>query len=95
MKRPASDELTDAELAELESLLGRVDGGKIPNMESLDGFFAALACCPEMIMPSEYLPVIQSGETDDGDLTFENMKEASRFIALVSQHWNHVNHQLN
>lgn len=95
MKRPASDELTDAELAELDGLLGRVDGGKIPNMEALDGFFAALACCPEMIMPSEYLPVIQSGETDDGDLTFENMEEANRFMALVSQHWNHVNHQLN
>lgn len=35
-------------------------------------------------MPSEYLPVIQSGETDDGDLTFENMEEANRFMALVS-----------
>ena len=46
-------------------------------------------------MPSEYLPVIQSGETDDGDLTFDNMEEANRFMALVSQHWNQVNHQLN
>ena len=95
MKRPASDELTDAELAELDGLLARVDGGKIPNAEALDGFFAALACCPEMIMPGEYLPVIQRGETDDGDLTFENTEEANRFMALVSQHWNHVNHQLN
>lgn len=95
MKRPASDELTDGELEELDSLLARVDGGKIPNAEALDGFFAALACCPEMIMPSEYLPVIQSGDTEEGDLNFENMQEAERFMTLVGQHWNHVNHQLN
>ncbi|MGI9502065.1 MAG: UPF0149 family protein [Geminicoccaceae bacterium] len=95
MKRPASDELTDAELAELDGLLARVEGGRIPNTEALDGFFAALACCPEMVMPSEYLPVIQRGETDDGDLDFKSMEEANRFMELISQHWNHVNHQLN
>jgi uncharacterized protein len=94
MKRPAADELTDAELTELDGLLARVEGGRIPNTEALDGFFAALACCPDMVMPSEYLPVIQRGETEDGDLNFANMEEASRFMALVSQHWNHVNHQL-
>lgn len=88
-------ELTDAELEELDSLLARVDGGRIPNTEALDGFLAALACCPDLIMPSEYLPVIQRGETEDGDLDFENMREAGRFMELVGQHWNHVNHQLS
>lgn len=91
----ASSELNDAELAELDALLARVDGGSIPNTETLDGFFAALACCPDLIMPSEYLPVIQSGQTEDGDLDFESLEEAQRFMTLVNQHWNHVNHQLN
>lgn len=91
----ASNELTDAELAEIDGFLDRVDGGKIPNTETLDGFFAALACCPDIIMPSEYLPVIQGGKTEDGDLIFESLEEAQRFMMLVNQHWNNVNHQLN
>jgi uncharacterized protein len=90
----ASNELNDAELAEIDTLLDRVEGGRVPNAEALDGFFAALACCPDFILPSEYLPVIQAGETEDGDLVFESLEETQRFMALVSQHWNHVNHQL-
>lgn len=86
--------LTDAEDAELNALLARVERGKIGNTEALDGFFAAIACCPDMIMPSEYLPVIQSGATEDGDLVFECMEEAQRFMALISRHYNHVNDQL-
>ncbi|WP_366142241.1 UPF0149 family protein, partial [uncultured Tateyamaria sp.] len=27
---------------------------------ALDGFFAALACCPDLVMPSEYMPIICS-----------------------------------
>ena len=90
----ASKELTDVELAEIDRLLAQVDGGKIPNTEALDGFFAALACCPDLIMPSEYMPIIQSGETESGDLDFESLEEAKRFVTLVDQHWNYVNHQL-
>jgi len=85
MKRSAVDAtgLTDAEDAELNRFLGRVVGGMIHNTEALDGFFAAIACCPDMIMPSEYLPEIQSGETEDGDLNFEDMAEARRFMELA------------
>jgi uncharacterized protein len=87
--------LTDDELTELNDFLSQVDEGKIPNPEALDGFFAALACCPDLIKRSEYLSIIQSGKTEDGDLVFENMGEAKRFMNLVNQHWNYVNQQLN
>ena len=90
-----NSQLTDAEDAELNGFLSRVIGGAIPNTEALDGFFAALACCPDLVLPSEYLPVLQSGETEDGDLVFEDMNEAQRFMELVNRHWNHVNHQLD
>lgn len=90
-----NDQLSDAEDAELNDLLARVVGGKIPNTEALDGFFAALACCPDLVMPSEYLPVLQSGAKEDGDLVFESMNEAQRFMELVNRHWNHVNRQLD
>lgn len=88
-------ELSDREVGELGDFLDRVRGGAIPNIEALDGFFAALACCPDLIMPSEYMPIIQTGETEDGDLDFENMEEAERFVELVNRHWNHMNRQLD
>ena len=88
-------ELTTLEIKDLDRFLALVVGGNIPNSEALDGFFAALACCPDLVMPSEYMPVIQSGKTEDGDMVFEDMKDVQRFMDLVSQHWNYVNHQLN
>lgn len=90
----ADKALTDDELAVLDGFLARVEGGRIPNTEALDGFLAALACCPDLVMPSEYLPVIQSGRTADDDLVFESMAEAKQFASLVMRHWNYVNHQL-
>jgi uncharacterized protein len=48
--------LTDAEFQRLSGVLGRF---KPPmNLEQLDGFLAALICGPEIVRPSEYLPVI-------------------------------------
>jgi uncharacterized protein len=90
----AEKELTDDELAVLDGFLARVEGGRIPNIEVLDGFFAALACCPDLVMPSEYLAVIQSGRTEDDDLVFADMAEVKRFTGLVMRHWNHVTDQL-
>jgi len=88
-------ELTDTEGDYLDNLLSQIDGGKIPNTEALDGFFAALSCCPDLIKPSEYMAVIQSGETEEGDLEFEDGDEAQKFMSLVMKHWNFVNSQLN
>lgn len=90
-----SVELSDADIDELNAFLDRVKGGAIPNAEALDGFFAALACCPDLVMPSEYLRVIQSGATSDGDMAFKSIDEACRFTELTSRQWNHVNHQLD
>ena len=88
-------ELTPSELEYLDGHLSQVDGGKIPSTEALDGFFAALACCPDLVKPSEYMPIIQSGETEDGGMIFDDLDEAQRFMGLLSQHWNYVNYQLN
>lgn len=88
-------ELSDAELQRIDSFLSQVVGGAIPNSEALDGFFAALACCPDLVMPGEFLPVLQSGATEAGDLVFDDEEEAGEFIDLVMRHWSHVNAQLN
>lgn len=92
---PKTSELSDTEIETLDSFLARVVGGKIPNVETLDGFFAALACCPDLVMPSEYQPVIQGGVTEDGDMDFRDMDEVQEFMELINKHWNHMNAQLN
>lgn len=83
--------LSEAEEHELKGFLARVKGGAIPDIEALDGFFAALACCPDMILPSEYIAVIQRGASEGDDLIFEDMAEAQRFMTLVSRLYNDVN----
>ena len=85
------DQLTDEELDEIESVLARVQGGAITNAEALDGFLTALVICPELVMPSEYMEVITSGETEDDDLVFEDIAEAESFYGLLTRHWNVIN----
>lgn len=90
-----NNKLSKNDERQLNQFLDRVQGGAIPNIEALDGFFAALACCPDMIMPSEYMPIIQSGAEEAGDLVFDDMEEAGQFIQLVNRHWKYVNWQLD
>ena len=86
--------LSDDELAELGAMLARVQGGQIGNVEALDGFCAALACCPDLVTPSEFLPIVQAGATEAGDLIFDTMSEARWFTELIMRHWNDVNQRL-
>jgi uncharacterized protein len=53
-----SEPLTDAEFERLSGILARFDNKQPMNLEQLDGFLAALICGPEIVRPSEYLPVI-------------------------------------
>jgi len=89
-----SHPLSDAELDEMGHFLARVQNGAIPNIETLDGFLTALVICPELVKPSEYMPIIISGETEAGDLVFETLAEAERFQSLLARHWNDVNRTL-
>ena len=82
--------LSDAEQDDLDRFLQRVKGGKVPSFSALDGFLAAIVCSPDMIMPGEYLPILQQGETEADDLNFRNLEEANRFLELVSRHYNFV-----
>lgn len=54
--------LTDAEFDRLSSILERLSDNHSMNIEQLDGFLAALICGPEIVRPSEYLPVIWGGD---------------------------------
>jgi uncharacterized protein len=87
-------ELSDQDHDALAGMLSRVVGGEIPNLETLDGFLTALVICPEPILPSEFVPVILSGQTEDGDLVFESTHEAEEFYGLLVRYWNQINRTL-
>ncbi len=76
--------LNDSELDRLGDFLKGISSSAM-NLEMLDGFFAALICCPDRVLPNEYLPQIW-GE----DHIFDNHDQASEIIGLVMRHWDTI-----
>jgi uncharacterized protein len=86
-------DLSEKDYEQLAGMLSRIVGGKIPNLEALDGFLTALIISPELIKPSEFVPVIISGGTEEGDLVFESTIEAEQFYTLLMRYWNQINRE--
>ncbi len=84
MQQMPQQPMSDAELEQLASLLDDL-GEEAMNLEMLDGFFASLICCPELVPPSEYLPQIFGGE-----ISFESDEQAGEMIGLIQRHWNAI-----
>ena len=82
-----SQPLTDAEFERLSSVLGRFDNKHPMNLEHLDGFLAALICGPEIVRPSEYLPVICGDDMVLED-SFNAQSVLQDFLSLIMRHWN-------
>jgi uncharacterized protein len=76
---------------ELDRLSEFLDGIGAPamNMESLDGYFAALICGPDMVLPNEYLAAIW-GE----DFCFDDNNQATDIMGLLMRHWNTISSEL-
>ena len=81
---PARGPLTEDELDRLGEFLDAI-GAPAMNLESLDGYFAALICGPAMVLPSEYLPEVW-GE----DFSFDGDAQASDILDLLMRHWNTI-----
>ena len=76
--------LDDDEIERLGELLDRLavpQGGF--NMEALDGYLSALAVSPEMLLPSEWLPLVWGGGG-----AFADMAEAGEAMRLLMGHYN-------
>ena len=82
-----SQPLTDAEFERLSGVLGRFDNKHPMNLEHLDGFLAALICGPEIVRPSEYLPVICGDDMVLED-SFNAQSVLQDFLSLIMRHWN-------
>jgi uncharacterized protein len=85
--------LKDTELDRLDDALGRFRSPTAMNLEQLDGFFTALICCPDMVMPSEYLHEIWGGEMADEE-AFADQQALQDFLDLVMRHWNSITQTL-
>jgi len=91
-ERPESlDRLWDPKLEVLGEFLNQMWDDGAMDVEELDGFFAALHCCPELVMPSEYLPeILGSEEALENEELFPNVEAAQLFFGSVMHHWNAV-----
>jgi uncharacterized protein len=83
-----SKPLTDTEINHLSDFLSSIDPPSM-NIEELDGYFAALNCCPDLVPPSEYLPTIWGEE-----FSFTDDAEATDVLSLLIRHWNTINGEL-
>jgi uncharacterized protein len=79
--------LTATEFERLSGVLGRFDNKHPMNLEQLDGFLAALICGPEIVRPSEYLPVICGNDMVLED-SFGAQSVLEDFLSLIMRHWN-------
>ena len=81
---------TDPDLDRLQDVLNAIpaerDGMTIAE---LDGYVAAPIVCPEMILPSEWLPGVWGGEHE-----FADVDEAEATIAVVMEHYNRIAREL-
>lgn len=89
-----NEPLTDAELDRLGDFLKSCKGGRAMNVETLDGFFAALIAGPEIVVPSEYYPEVFGGEMSD-TCEFASLDEANEILGLMMRHWNTIAGTLN
>jgi uncharacterized protein len=89
-----SQPLTDAEFDRLSAVLERFGDKHSMNLEQLDGFFAALICGPDIVLPSEYLPEIWGDDIVLEHASAEHLM-LQEFISLITRHWNSISDTLH
>jgi uncharacterized protein len=73
-------------------LLSEEVGDDTMLLSELDGFLAGVIVCPEMIMPSEWMPVVWG---DDEGPVFDDVKQAQAISDLILGHYNDIIRQLD
>lgn len=81
--------LSETELDRMSGILTRFGAQNAMNLETLDGFFAALIAGPDDVLPSEYLPEIWGDGMVNED-TFHAQPVLQDFLSLVRRHWNYI-----
>jgi len=82
--------LTEEGLERLDRFLISQEDDDVMMVPELDGFLTGLLVCPEMILPSEWLPVVWGG---DGPV-FEDQNEANEILGLIMALYNDITSRL-
>ena len=72
-------------------LLGDAVGDDAMLLSDLDGFLAGIVVCPDLIMPSEWMPLIWG----DDEPVFETMDQLQTINGLIMGHYNDIIRQLD
>ena len=59
------------------------------NIKELDGYLAALVVGPDLVMPSEYLPLLWGDDPEAGP-EYQSLEEANTILLLIMRHWNTI-----
>ncbi|HLU77090.1 MAG TPA: UPF0149 family protein [Burkholderiales bacterium] len=86
--------LNEAELDELSALLEELPSADRMNLETLDGYFAALLAGPEHPPASEYLAVVYGLQPGDETPPFTDATKSRRIAELLQRHWQTIGAQL-
>lgn len=65
-------------------------GEKTMLIEELDGFIAGLLVCPDLIKPSEWLPIIWGRDDGEPQAAFDNLDHVNRVLGLIMEDYNGV-----
>lgn len=82
MNQISSQPPTLEELARLATFLDAIGA---MNIEMLDGYFTALICGPDKVLPGEYLPKVWSDK-----YLVDTDEQASAILGLMIRHWNAI-----
>lgn len=85
-----AERLTDPEEAWLSGLLvSRQVPPTTMSFEMLDGFLTALVIGPDLVLPSEYLPVIWGTDEGEGP-KWDSREQLNHFMGMLTRHWNAI-----
>jgi uncharacterized protein len=85
--------LSDAEFERVSEILERFGDKRAMNLETLDGFLAALVCGPDDVPPGEYLREVW-GDNMVNENAFAVQPILQDLVSLVTRHWNVISHTL-
>jgi uncharacterized protein len=79
--------LSKAETRRLGDFLASAGNtGNAMTLDAIDGLFACLVCSPEVVAPSQWMPMIWGGQ----DPEYRNINEAREIMDLLMRKWNRV-----
>jgi uncharacterized protein len=85
-KQPRHLEQLEQELLDL--------GEEAMLLEELDGFIAGVLICPEMVPPSEWLPVVWGMTDDEAAPVFDTVAHMNEVLTLVMAHYDDMARKL-